>query len=261
MRPDDSKDAVITFHRIFTAAPPPLRGDRAALGTLPAAAFQYCEPVRTASSYGWYIFPPIDIRLRWNGVDVMYVDGDEWQPLDCIGINDEFAEYWDQHAPEELKGCWPPFMTATFAPGVVQIWSGFLVSTAENWSTMIGPTSNLWQTLEFVCYEGIIETDSFGPCPLFTNIRLLATDREILIPKTKPLFQVRPVYKKAYAETTLRLHEQVGLEARTESSGGMTPEDWAGYAKTIRKIDTPPDEYKPGAYGAQRRRTAKRDAK
>lgn len=69
------------------------------------------------------------------------------------------------------------------------------------------------------------------------------------------------MYKQAYAEATLLLREDVGLQAKTESSGGMTPDDWAGYAKTVRKIDTPPDEYKPGAYGAQRRRAAKRGAK
>src|SRR5262245_35652567 len=163
---------VVMFHRVFPAATPPLRGDKAALGTLPTAAFQYCEAVRTASSYGWYIFPPVDIRLIWNGADVMYSLGDDWQQLTSIALNDEFVEYWDENAPGDLKGYWPPFMTAMFVPGIVQIWSGLLVSTAKDWSVLIGPLSNIRQTKHYHCFEGVVETDTFRPCPLFINIQL-----------------------------------------------------------------------------------------
>jgi hypothetical protein len=125
---------------------------------------------------------------------------------------------------------------------------------------MIGPPSNLRQTRSFSCYEGIVETDTFKPCPLFVNIQLLATDQEILIPRMKPLFQVRAVHRISYSESTLRFEERIGLSLRANDSGSMTPDDWAGYSRTVRKIDTPPEQYRPGAYGASRRRNAKRDS-
>ena len=177
-----------------------MRADKAALGTLPTAAFQYCEPVRTASAFGWYIFPPLDLRLMWDGIDIFHAVDGEWCQLSSMTLNEEFVEYWDEHAPDDLKGHSPPFLTPVFVPGILQIWSGLLVSTAEDWSVIIGPPSNLPQSRNFSCFEGVVETDLFKPCPLFVNIRLLTSGREILIPRTKPLFQVRPVRRECYSE-------------------------------------------------------------
>ncbi len=246
-------ESVVNFYRLHADAPPPLRGDKAALGTIPTAAFQYCEPMRTASSYGWYIFPPVDVRLRWNGVDIFYADDDGWRQLTSIHLTDEFVDHWDAHSPDELKGYWPPFMTAVSVPGIVQIWSGFLISTGADWSSMVGPIPNLAQTRQFSCFEGIIETDVFRPCPLFINLRLQATDQDIYIPRDKPLFFVRPVKRDCYSEATLTpiVHE---------GAGSMKPEDWAGYRETVRKIDVPHDEYKPGRYATAQRKRSKRGA-
>src|SRR5262245_40743967 len=107
MRPEATSTAsVVIFRKVFSAAPSPLRGDKAALGTLPTAAYQYCEPVRIASSFGWYIFPPIDIRLMWNGVDLYYVEDGKWCELASVHLTDEFVDYWDTNAPADLKGHW-----------------------------------------------------------------------------------------------------------------------------------------------------------
>src|SRR5262245_44020519 len=142
MRPEETlPENVVTFHRVFTAAIPPLRADKSALGTLPTAAFQYCEPVRAASGFGWYIFPPLDIQLMWDGVDVYRAEDGRWCQFSSITLNEDFVRYWDSHAPEELKGHSPPFLTNVFVPGIVQIWSGLFLSTAENWSALIGPLS------------------------------------------------------------------------------------------------------------------------
>lgn len=246
-------DSVVKFYRLHSDAPPPLRGDKAALGTIPTAAFQYCEPVRTASSYGWYIFPPVDILLKWNGADVHYIDDGEWRRLTSIHLTDDFVDHWDTHAPDELKGYWPPFMTAISGPGIVQIWSGLLISTATDWSTIIGPIPNLVQTRQFSCFEGIVETDVFKPCPLFINLRLQATDQDIHIPRDKPLFFVRPVRRECYSEASL-------TSAFVDGANKMEPADWLGYSGTVRKIDTSLDEYKPGRYAAAQRKRSKRSS-
>ena len=167
MRPEKAPpESIVTFHRVFTAAIPPLRADKAALGTLPTAAFQYCEPVRTASGFGWYIFPPADIHLMWDGVDVYHAEDGQWCQFSSIHLNDEFVEYWDSQAPEGLKGHSPPFLTNVFVPGIVQIWSGLLLSTAENWSALIGPLANIPQSQNFSCFEGIVETELVQTLPV-----------------------------------------------------------------------------------------------
>ena len=55
-------NSAVQFYRIIPEAIPPMPADASALGTLPFAAYQYCEAIRTASSFGWYIFPMADIH-------------------------------------------------------------------------------------------------------------------------------------------------------------------------------------------------------
>ncbi|MGL4439282.1 MAG: DUF6065 family protein [Bosea sp. (in: a-proteobacteria)] len=235
-----------------------MRADKAALGTLPTAAFQYCEPSRLASAFGWYIFPANDIQLRWDGAEVFHAVGGQWERLVSAALDDNFLHYWDEHAPEDLKGCSPPSISATFVPGIVQIWSGLLVSTAKDWSILVGPPANLIQNRSFSCFEGIIETDAFRPCPLFINIRLQCTADEIFIPRNKPLFQIRPLLRQSYADHVFQHREFAGLAARDGDRGSMTPEDWNGYRSTVRRADEAQSRC-PGTYAAARRKRAKQE--
>ena len=254
----------IRFHRIYPKALPLLKADPSALSTLPTAAFQFCEPVRTASSYGWYVFPPMDLRLRWDGADVFYMTEDGWQTLSSAHLDSDYLDYWNRCAPEDLLDRAPPFLTHLFVPGVVQIWSGFLVSSKPGWSIVVRPPVNLVQNRSFCCFEGIVETDSFKPCPLFVNIKLISTEREIVLPKIKPLFQVQPLHQSSYANATLNYVEQVGLEPIAEGTceGGMSEADWHGYRSTVRSVEplrTGDDDHVGGDYGAKARRRRRRE--
>ena len=62
----------MTFHRFVPGARIPQRADRSAIGTMPTRAFRYCEPIVTASAFGYYIFPPISFSLMWDGTDVIW---------------------------------------------------------------------------------------------------------------------------------------------------------------------------------------------
>jgi hypothetical protein len=260
MRPEKNPlESIVTFHRIYPAATPPMRADKSALGTLPAAAYQYCEAIRAASAFGWYVFPPVDIRLKWDGADVLHeVDG-EWRLLSSVHLDEEFLEDWDRYAPADLQGHAPPYLTSLFVPGVIQIWSGLLVSTAKDWGVLIRPLANAPQSRAFACYEGIVETDRFKPCPLFINIRLLSTDREIVIPRTQPLFQVQPLHRECYSEEALKYVEFEGLRPIVDGVGGMSKADWEGFRKTVRSVEPTRDEHGTGSYGANVRRRAKQD--
>lgn len=250
MRPDDTKISIVSFHRAFPGAIPPMRAERSALGTIPAAALQYCEALCSASAFGWYIFPPVDIRLKWNGVDVFHeVDG-AWESLSSLHLP-RFLEHWNEHCPDDLKDKAPPYLSSLFVPGVVQIWSGILVSTKADWSLLVRPLVNVPHSRLYQSFEGIIETDRYRPAPLFTNIKLIATDVVIELSRMKPLFQVQPISRASYAEADSAFDDRQGLEH-------MSPGDWDGYQGTIRTVDPRADSHKVGSYAVGTRKRTRR---
>lgn len=255
MQPGLGGASVVTFYKVSPGAISPMHADRSALGSMPAAAHQFCEALRAASSFGWYIFPSHDIRLRWDGAQTFFDNGQEWWPLTSV-LDPELSSYWDEHCPADMKGGAPPYLSALFVPGVVQIWSGLLVSTAPDWSVLVRPLANLTQSRAFACYEGIIETDWFKPTPLFINIKLSSTDTVIEIPRNKPLFQLQPVHRLSYTAAMDQFVEHEGLQPRRGERGGMSPEDWSGLSSTIRSV-SPSRPHDTGRYGADVRKRAK----
>jgi len=243
----------LTFYRMYPDTLPPLRADKSACGTMPASAFQYCEAMRTASSHGWYVFAPFDIRLRWTGADVLWFDDGRWSVLSQVRLPDFDAE-WDAHAQAALRGLSPAFLTAVPVRGIVQIWSGLLVESAEGWNTLVRPPVNMPASYLYALYEGVIETDRFAPCPLFTNIQLTSTEVDIELPRTRPLFQVQPVRRECYTDVA---HESEEIDAWGEGAKGLTDAQWQGYRGTIR-TDRHDDSHIAGRYASDVRKRAKR---
>lgn len=235
-----------------------MRADKSALGTIPTISYHFCEAVRSASAFGWYLFPPAEIRLMWDGAEVFYAVNDDWRRLTSIHLGDEFLEYWDDHAPADLQGHAPPYLTHVSVPGVVQIWSGFLVSSLEDWAILVRAPANMLYSRRYTCYEGIIETDRFQPCPLFINIRLLSTDCEIVIPTTKPLFQAQPLRRECYSDAVLTSDRVKSFAPGPDGNGGMSDADWDGFRRTTRSADPLDHRHTAGAYGASVRRRSKR---
>jgi Family of unknown function (DUF6065) len=246
-------ESIVKFHQIMPSAIPPMRADKSALGSMPAAAYQYCEALRAASSFGWYLFPPKNIELRWNGAQTMVRTDGTWRVLSNL-VDPETAEVWQSHAPLELKSKVPPYLSQSFVPGVIQIWTGLVVQTAPDWSVLVRPLANVMSPHSFECFEGIIETDWFKPVPLFINLRLVATDQIISIVKAQPLFQLQPVQRAAYT-TALENSE---VHAINDPVQRLSDEEWAGLGSTLRSISParPPDI---GRYGAEVRKRQRSD--
>lgn len=254
-QPDMPTDTTVKFHRIYPAAVSPMRADKSALGLMPTMAFRHCEAMRVASSFGWYAFPAEEVCLRWNGSDVFIREDGHWQPLsrsELPGFND----YWDEHAPPELAGLAPPFVTRLQMPGLVQIWTGLLCSTAPGWSVLVRPPSNMRGSFLFSPYEGIVETDRYRPCPLFMNIQLIATDVDIVLPKLVPLLQVQPLLRETYGDLAHAALEIDGLGTQIDGGPAMGPDDWAAYRRVIR-VETPEQPAEPGHYAADTRKRGK----
>ena len=249
--PEPGSQPLVSFYRLIPQARLPQRADRSAGGTLPTRAYRYCEPSASASAYGWYIFPPIDFSLIWNGTDVLwsYKGSKSWYPLGAAQFPG-FSRYFDSHAPDDVKSFAPPFLGAATNPGIIQLWTGVFARTAPGWSLLVRPPANLARSKGFELYEGLIETDRwFGP--LLTNLRLTQTDVPIEIRKDYPLVQVQPVPRFAYSNETLASFDVV------ESLDGFSREDWKRYRETVVHPNVTPNRRR-GQYAATARKQQKK---
>lgn len=244
-------DPTIKFSQIMSSAALPMRADKSALGGMPAAAYQYCEALRTASGFGWYVFPPRDISLRWDGAQTYVQIDEEWTPLTSL-VDAELAEAWPTMAPGGARDLIPPYLSQLFVPGIVQVWTGLVVQTAPNWSVLVRPVANVTPSRAFHCFEGVIETDWFRPAPLFINVRLLAVDQLIRIPRVQPLFQVQPIPRDAYRVAA----EQAEVQSCEMGIARLDAQEWEGFRSTLRSI-SPERPHDIGRYGAEVRRRAK----
>jgi hypothetical protein len=186
-------------------------------------AYRYCEAIASASAFGWYIFPPLNFSLVWDGREIgwTYEGADDWYPLRNT-LSPKFEELFATIAPEGLAELAPSFLVQGKLPGVVQIWSGYLAKTAPRWALLSRGIVNLAKTQSYENYEGIVETDTwFGP--LFTNIRLLRINSPVDFHVHRPLFQVQPLMREWYRDPSFEVHEPSDLNA----------EDWQRFAATI----------------------------
>lgn len=244
-------EPIVSFHRLIEPAKLPQRCDRSALGTLPTRAYRYCDAVTSATGYGWWAYPPMTLQLIFDGANIFwhFEGAADWMPLQPAAQFPGFAETFDQDAPEALRGCSPPFLTALPEPGALQIWTGLMARTAPGWSLMVRSPANLPPHGGYTHYEGIVETDTwFGP--LFTNLRLTQTNRPIKLSADFPLMQVQPLPRVAYAEETL------SAAAIVPNMAHMPDDAWAAYRETI-VIPTEDPERPFGAYAVAARKRRK----
>lgn len=240
----------VVFHRFIESARMPQRADRAAAGTLPTRAFRYCEPVVTASAFGWYVFPPISFSLMWDGNEFTwtYEGADGWMPLRTAQFP-HFAATFDSGAPEGCQGFSPPFLGALQEAGLVQLWTGLVARTAPGWSLLVRPCANLPRTQPIELFEGIIETDRwFGP--LITNFRVTKTGVPVDFRADFPILQVQALPREALDERGQNDYEIV------PNLAGLRPEDWDDFYDTVVRPNVA--EKRPrGEYAAAARRRRK----
>jgi len=244
---DTPDTPLVTFYRFIPDIRMPQRADNSAAGSIPTRAFRFCEAIRLACAFGWYVFPPIRVSFTWDGgteIKWAYEGADDWLPLRSAQFPN-FAQQFDEAAPDEIKGFSPPFVSALQEPGLVQIWSGIVARTAPGWSLLVRSPANLPRNLAYEVYEGIIETDRwFGP--LFTNIRLTRTNTAIEINPELPFLQVQPVNRALYGNA-LENFEVVNDLAH------LRPEEWQAFHDTVVRPNVDPHR-RQGQYAVDTRR-------
>jgi len=242
-------EPIVRFHRITNRGRAPMRADRSACGTLPMRAVRYCEALTSATAFGWWLFPPIDIEMLWDGTEIFWRcdEAPDWMPLSPSAQLPNYVAEFDAIAPETLKGCSPPFLTALPEPGTVQLWTGFIAQTARDWHLLVRAPANMPPTGGISLFEGIVETDHwFGP--LFTNLRLTRTHTPVRLKADFPLVQVQPVPRHCYSNDTL---DQMDI---TAGPSDLTQEHWDAYEASIVEPNSRPN--RPfGGYATEVRKT------
>ncbi len=235
------QDTLVRFHRLTSRGRAPMRAERSAMGTLPVRAVRYCEALTSATAFGWWLFPPIDLEVLWDGSDVFWRcdEAPDWMPLQTAAQLPGYSDEFDRFAPAALKGCSPPFLTALPEPGTLQIWTGLIAQTAPDWHLLVRAPVNLPQTGGICLFEGIVETDRwFGP--LFTNLRFTRSHMPIRLRSDYPLIQVQPVPRAIYSNDTLGR-----MDAGSELAD-LTAADWNAYDAAIAEPNSRPNR----AFGA-----------
>ncbi len=241
---------LVEFARLIPSGRPPKRADRSGAGFLPGRAMRYCDAMTTATGYGYWLFPPLDLELRWDGEQVFWSfdDSGDWLPLSGAASGaaqfPDFAPYFDQVAPEDLRGYSPPFLTALPELGGVQIWTGMLARTRPGWSLNVRQPVNLPATPGLTAWEGIVETDHwFGP--LFSNFRLTRTDFVVRLRMHTPFLQVQPTPQIAYREDALN-------DLTVRDVDQMTAADWGDLRQVL--APDPAQEALQGDYAVRSRK-------
>jgi hypothetical protein len=241
----------VRFYRLLPAAPSPTRAGRDAMGQLPIRATRYCDASTAASSFGWWLYPPMDFKVIWNGTRILWTWGGrtEWYVLDAAQFPG-YAPEFDANVPEAIRGYAPPFLSALPEAGIVQIWTGFFARSAPGWSLHVRPPANLAPIANTLTYEGMVEADVwFGP--VFANIRLFNQNEPVHFSTERPILQVQPIRRICYADTSMNSMSLV------PEFDDFTEADWNDYAKTIVEKNQI-EQSRLGSYAiaARRRRKA-----
>ncbi len=225
---------MITFYNAVGTGLNPQRADKSANGTLPTNGFRYCEPVRTASGFGWYVFLPLEFWVDWDGDEYHWtIDGGEnWYLLSDAIQYPNFSTEFDAKGPEAVTGYAPPFLSRTNDGNVLQLWTGLFAKTRPEIASYIKAPTNFENGQAYSVMEGVIQTEWwFGP--LFTNLKIHKRGKPIVFRADRPIIQLMPfsnAFHKEFEDSKHEVHE--GLDS-------LGPNEWQGYQDTVvRRMKT-----------------------
>lgn len=249
----------VEFFTVYPDAPPPEPASSTVRGSLPARAVQFCPPVTAGSGFGWYVFPPVDFALRWDGQTTEWslLEGNEpthWQSL-AGGYEGDLAAGREVLAnlPESMRSDIDvfdrtremiPFLDADPRAGdLVEVFPGVAARTSPGWALLLRSVPNWLPRAGFEALDGVIET-AWHRSPLNAIIRLTTPGRVVRFHRRIPMLVLQPV-------------PIVAVEAAQKVTASVTrglaqwPADvWREVVEVRRRRQAnPPGKYQPvGSY-------------
>ncbi|MEU7793511.1 DUF6065 family protein [Micromonospora tulbaghiae] len=183
-------------------------------GSLPVRAVQQCPPVAAGSGLGWYVYPPADVALRWDGHDTEWSLLQENEPAGWRSLAGGYDGTLPQ-APAQLAdlperfrdgldifdryGGTMPFIDADpRAPHTIEMVTGVVARTSPGWCLLARGVPNWPAQRGLQLYEGVVETDwytSFLP----TILRLTEPGHVVRLYRNIPLMCLQPVHRSTLA--------------------------------------------------------------
>jgi hypothetical protein len=234
----------VEFYVFDSAARPPEPASATVLGSLPSRAVQLCAPLTDASGFGWYLFPPVDFALRWDGqtMDFSRLADNEpagWQSL-AGGHPLTLAEEEEalQRAPDRFKAEFGVFdmLDGQFSfidadPRLgsnCEITLAVTARTPPGWSLLIRSPANWAHPRHHQVLEGVVDTEWYG-AKLPVIVRLLDAGQVVRFYRNLPIAVAQPVPRVAL-EASQRAAGQVVLGIEN-----FPDEAWERYAANRRR--------------------------
>jgi hypothetical protein len=240
----------LRFFRFFPDTPEPRRAETSAFGSLPTRAYRYCEAVRLASSWGYWLFAPLAFEVVWDGSEILWrAHGtEEWEGLRDSVHFPGFPEGWDAACPEAFRGLSPPFLTALQEPGLLQVSLGVIATMTPGWLLYLRAAANFAGPAHVQGFEGLIDLEAYRFGPLFANVRLCQTGRPLTFLADRPWIQVSAVPRGLLGD--------LRTDAGTTDLAEWGAAEWAGYHDTIVEPNQRPGRAR-GEYAAEARKLSR----
>lgn len=204
------------FFSIYDGARLPSPASDDLMGAMPVRAAQFCLPLKAASGLGFYLYPPVDFAVRWDGrsSELSWLDdvgrATEWRPLE--GGADVFlpdsgtarAAVPEPRRPvldSVMHAEGIPFVNADpRAPAQMEITTGLVVRTPQGWGSLVGGLANWTASRDHQVLQGFVETDWYRTfVPII--VRLTTPGAEVRFFQHLPMAQLQVLPVAALAQT------------------------------------------------------------
>src|SRR5262245_23624919 len=174
--PDMSETLASTVE--FYSLYPDVRGPEPASpdlrGAMQARAARVCAPMTVASGFGWYVYPPVDFAVRWDGRCAEWSLLEENEPTRWLslsgGVTGRLPTAPDalRAAPERFQADFDvfdkyggvPFIEADPHDGqTLEVITGVLARTPPGWWLLVRDVPNRPHGRHHQILEGMVETD------------------------------------------------------------------------------------------------------
>lgn len=198
-------------------------------GTANESGVKWCGPYTNANKMGWWLYPPQDLDVVWNGGKDFWVNHvTEYQPTDAVFVR-TLVQPGDQVNPDKwcpLDSGRTKYTWGDVDVGTAQIWTGCVLQTPPGWCIQVRSPINC-RPQPYYIQEGILETD-WMQYDIWINLVFTEVGKLVKLRRQQwpPLAQLIPVRREAY-NTPWEIKD--GLMERETAEGNAAFKYWIDY--------------------------------